>query len=181
MAFLIPLALIAVPLIEIALFIQVGRLIDLWPTLALVVLTALVGGFLLRVQGVGTLARAQAAMRAGDVPVRELFDGLCIVIGGILLLTPGFLTDTIGIALLLPPVRTALRLFLARRVEVRTADPGRPGPGGEGGGRRGPVIDADYREIDDKTDGTDRTDDTDERGGRRDDPPPPSSSRWGRR
>ena len=171
MAFLIPVVLIAVPLIEIALFIQVGRLIDLWPTLALVVLTAIVGGFLLRIQGLSTLARAQATLRAGEVPVRALFDGFCIVIGGALLLTPGFLTDAVGFALLLPPVRSALRALLARRVEVRTTlhAEGRDGPPD---GRPGPVIETDYEEIDEREPPRDRGSDDDRA---------PPSSKWGRR
>lgn len=176
MAFLVPLALIAIPLIEIALFIQVGRLIDLWPTLGLVVLTAIVGGYLIRTQGLGTLARAQATLRAGEPPVREMFDGLCIVVGGILLLTPGFLTDAVGIMLLLPPTRALLRARVVRHIHVHATTAGGGPSGTQRDGRRtGPVIDADYREVDESGEEPDDRDD------RRGDPPPPSSSRWGRR
>jgi UPF0716 protein FxsA len=99
---------IGVPLIEILLFIEVGGLIGAWPTIGLVVLTAVIGTALLRQQGLATLARAQAEMDAERLPVRELFDGVCLVFGGALLLTPGFLTDAIGFALLIPPLRVVL-------------------------------------------------------------------------
>ena len=99
---LIFLILIITPIVEIAVFIQVGGLIGLWPTLAAIVLTALIGTALLRQQGLATLARAQREMAAQRLPVRELFDGICLLLAGALLLTPGFVTDAIGGALLMP-------------------------------------------------------------------------------
>ncbi|GAA0577087.1 FxsA family protein [Caenispirillum bisanense] len=100
---------IAVPIIEIAVFIQVGGLIGLWPTIAIVVATAFAGTFLLRQQGLATLGRAQEAMARGEMPLREVFDGACLLVAGVLLLTPGFVTDTVGLLLFLPPVRAWLR------------------------------------------------------------------------
>jgi len=96
---------IGIPLIEIYLFIAVGGWIGVWPTIGLVILTALVGTTLLRQQGLATLARAQAETEANRLPVRELFDGVCLLFGGMLLLTPGFMTDAFGLALLLPQLR----------------------------------------------------------------------------
>lgn len=102
------LAFLAIPLIEIALFIQIGGAIGLWPTLAIVVLTAIIGTWAVRSQGLGALARLQAALERGGDPATPLIEGVLILIAGVLLLTPGFFTDALGFALLLPPVRRAL-------------------------------------------------------------------------
>ena len=109
MAFLILLALILVPLIEIGVFIEVGGAIGLWPTLALIVVTALLGTWQLQAQGLTTLNRAREQMDRGAMPARELFDGACLLIAGALLLVPGFVTDVLGALLFVPPVRDALR------------------------------------------------------------------------
>lgn len=146
-------ALIAVPLIEIGLFIEVGGWIGLWPTLALVILTAVLGSWQLRVQGLATLARARQQLDRGQLPARELFDGFCLVIAGGLLLTPGFLTDALGLALFVPAVRELLRDVLASRFDAAAetrvwVDGEEVGPGGprrrRGGG---PVIDGEYRDV----------------------------------
>ena len=96
---------IGVPILEIAILIEVGGWIGLWPTIGLIVLTAVVGTALLRQQGLAALARAQDNLDRGVLPVKEVFDGLCLMAGGALLLTPGFVTDAVGFALLLPPLR----------------------------------------------------------------------------
>ena len=115
------LILIAVPLAEIALFITIGGQIGLVPTLVIVVATAVLGAFLLRRQGLGTIARAQAKMERGEIPFDALFDALCLFLAGAFLLTPGFLTDTFGFLLLTPLVRAALRGSVWRAVEKRMA------------------------------------------------------------
>lgn len=149
MALLLLAAFILVPLIEIGLFIEVGGWIGLWPTLGLIILTAVVGTMLLRQQGLATLRRAQTQMDAGQVPAKELFDGACLLIGGLLLLTPGFFTDAVGFLLLMPPIRDLLRQRLGgrmTRVRMHRAgggfggpQPGGPGgPGGPGPQRPGP-------------------------------------------
>jgi len=152
--------LIGVPLIEIGLFIQVGGLIGLWPTLALVLLTAAVGSWQLRAQGLATLARARQQLDRGELPTRELFDGFCLVIAGALLLTPGFMTDVIGLVLFVPAVRDALRRFLANRMataaETRVWIDGEEVSGGGGGprpGSGGQVIEGDYRDVSNTDDG----------------------------
>ncbi len=104
------LAFILVPIAEIAVFIEVGGFIGLWPTLGIVILTALIGTSLLRAQGLAAFGRAQAAMSEGRLPVEEVVHGFCLVIAGALLLTPGFLTDIAGFLLFVHPVR----LMLAR-------------------------------------------------------------------
>jgi len=160
MPFLILLAFIGVPLLEIAVFIQVGGAFGLGWTLALVVLTAVLGTALLRAQGMATLNRAKANLERGEVPMREVFDGACLLVGGALLLTPGFVTDTMGFLLLLPPVRAALLAWVSRngRLQVHAtrmgggAGPDMRGMGGDmgdprGGGGTGPVIDVDYEDV----------------------------------
>jgi UPF0716 protein FxsA len=128
-------AFIAVPLVEIGVFIQVGGWIGLWPTLAIVVVTAIAGTALLRAQGLAVLNRARSQMDQGVVPAREMFDGICLVFAGALLLTPGFVTDAVGLLLFVQPVRDALRGIATRYVErhgrvYTTAY----GPGGRPGG-----------------------------------------------
>lgn len=155
MALLILLAFIAVPLIEIAVFIEVGGRIGLASTLAVVVATALAGTYMLRLQGLSTLHRAQSAMNRGELPLREVFDGLCLLVAGALLLTPGFVTDAIGGSLFVPPVRAGLRQLLGRwfvtsgRVHMHH---GRgPGPGRYSDGS---TIDGEFEDLDDVDDVT---------------------------
>ncbi len=147
MAILLLAALIGVPLIEIGLFIKIGGLIGLWPTLALVLLTAALGTWQLRAQGLATLARGRQQLERGELPTRELFDGFCLVIAGALLLTPGFMTDAIGLVLFIPGFRDLLRRFLSSRLETTAEiDPaqGRTGPG-----PGGTVIEGEYRDVSD--------------------------------
>ena len=104
------------PLVEIAVFIEVGGALGLWPTLAIVILTAMLGTALFRIQGLATLRQAQASLAANRFPVEEVFDGLCLLAAGALLITPGFVTDSLGFLLFLPPFRTFLRGLIARRL-----------------------------------------------------------------
>lgn len=99
---------VGVPIVEIGLFIQVGGFIGLWPTLLIVILTALAGTTLMRWQGMMTLNRLQTSLAEGHNPADPIAHGAMILVAGVLLLTPGFFTDAVGLALLLPPVRIAL-------------------------------------------------------------------------
>ncbi len=96
---------IALPILEMWLLIEVGSRIGALPTIVLVALTAFIGVNLLRQQGFDTLTRAQSRLNAGEVPAAEILEGLCLAIGGALLLTPGFFTDTIGFCCLIAPIR----------------------------------------------------------------------------
>lgn len=107
---------ILIPIIEIGLFIQVGGIIGLWPTLAIVVLTAIIGTAMLRNQGISTMTRLQSKLQKGESPVDTMVHGALILVSGVLLLTPGFFTDGIGFLLLFPPVRTALIKWGATKV-----------------------------------------------------------------
>jgi UPF0716 protein FxsA len=93
---------------------QVGETIGTPKTLLLCLLTAIIGGYLVKRQGINTLSKAQNHINAGQMPVQELFDGLCLIAAGAMMITPGFVTDTIGFLLLTPPVRIALKAFLTR-------------------------------------------------------------------
>ncbi len=119
MGLLILMTMIGVPIVEIAVFIKAGDLIGLWPTIGSVILTAIIGSFLLRQQGLATLVRVRESMDAGKLPVNELFDGLCLLVAGALLLTPGFVTDGVGLLLFMPPFRVVLRALLAQRLKAR--------------------------------------------------------------
>ncbi len=121
--------LLAMPIIEIALFVVVGQAIGLWPTIAAVIGAGLIGAMLLRWQGVQTLMAARRAAAAGQMPAREMANVMLIAIAGFLLLLPGFLSDILALLLLVPPVRTAIiGLFAARMVVAspfRRPDPPR--------------------------------------------------------
>ena len=110
------LAFVAIPLIEIVVFIQIGDLIGLWWTLTVVIITAVAGTAMLRQQGATALQRATNQINSGRMPLREVFDGLCLIFAGGLLLTPGFVTDIAGGALLLPPIRALLRQIVAQHI-----------------------------------------------------------------
>ena len=145
------LAFLLVPLIEIALFIQVGGVIGLWPTLGIVVLTAILGTWLVRSQGLQALGRLQRSFSELNDPTEPLAHGAMILLAGALLLTPGFFTDGVGFALLMPGVRAAVLRYLRSRVTVAQFQMG-PGPGQGGPGRhpgfgRGDVIDGEFREV----------------------------------
>jgi len=162
---------IGVPLAEIAVFIQVGEEIGLWPTLAAIVVTALVGSALLRYQGLATLAKAQSQLQRDEFPAGALLDGVCLVFAGALLLTPGFITDTVGFLLFVPGVRQAIGRFLLKNVTVRM----RTAHGRAGGYPGGPtVVDGEYEDVTDTGADTDRPRDRGD-GDPRTPPLPPAS------
>jgi UPF0716 protein FxsA len=115
---LLPLALLLLPLVEIALFIVVGRAIGLLPTLALVVAAAVGGALLLRQQGLSVVSRLRSNMSAGTMPGRTVFDAMLIGLSALFLVLPGFLTDAVALALLVPAVRGWIFSALAKRVRV---------------------------------------------------------------
>ena len=115
---LIALSFLALPLVEIALFILVGRAIGLFPTLALVILAAIAGGLLLRQQGLGVVARLRSNVNAGTIPGRTMFDAMLIGLAAVFLVLPGFLSDIAALLLLIPGVRGWIFSALAGRVRV---------------------------------------------------------------
>ncbi|PVA10872.1 exlusion protein FxsA [Pelagivirga sediminicola] len=140
------LAFIIVPLIEIGLFIQVGGAIGLWPTLLIVILTAILGTWLMRAQGALALGQLRGSFSQQTDPTEPLAHGAMILIAGVLLLTPGFFTDAVGFLLLTPPIRRAAFSYLRKRVHVQGFDPG-PAPHGRPRTQGPTTIEGDYHEV----------------------------------
>jgi UPF0716 protein FxsA len=101
------------------LLIEVAGYIDAWPTIFLVMLTAVIGVALLKRQGLSTLTRGVGRLNAGEIPAQEMAEGILLAVAGALLVTPGFITDVVGFTLLFPPSRMAIAALLLKRVEVR--------------------------------------------------------------
>jgi len=126
------LLLTVVPLLELYFLLQLGARLGATPTLAIVIVTGLVGASLLRFQGGLALGRIRDALGAGRVPTTALVDGLLIAIAGVLLLTPGVVTDTLGLFLLIPAGRAVVRRMLRRRWDQWVRDHQVGGPGADG-------------------------------------------------
>ena len=136
-----------IPLLEIYLLIEVGSVIGALPTVFLVVFTAVLGAGLLRIQGFATLRRVQSTLAQGGIPALEMLEGAVLLVAGALLLTPGFFTDAIGFACLIPSLRRAMLKRLLRRMVVAPgSDQDGPGAGGGSGPR---TIEGEYRREDD--------------------------------
>ncbi|MEK6215956.1 MAG: FxsA family protein [Boseongicola sp.] len=134
-----------VPLIEIALFIQVGGFIGLWYTLLIVVLTAILGTYLVRSQGLAVLNQLRGSFEELRDPTEPLAHGAMVLFSGALLLTPGFFTDAVGFALMVPAVRSAVFRYFRSRINIQSV---------QFGSQSSPaqdetIIDADYEDLDD--------------------------------
>lgn len=159
MPFLIVLIFLGVPILEIAVFIQAGSIFGLWPTLAATVVTAVLGAALVRAQGMAALYRARESLAQDRIPVAEVFTGICLLLAGALLLTPGFVTDTVGFLLLVPPLRTVVGRWIltallrspSTRVWVNGEEIVRPRHRQER--RPTDAIDVDYTDVTDRKDG----------------------------
>ena len=135
---------LVVPFVEIYLLVEIGARIGAPWTILLVVLTAIVGAWLVRVQGLATWRRFQVSLSRNELPATELVEGLCLLIAGALLLTPGFFTDAAGFACLIPPLRrTLIRHFIQRSGWKVTKDPTKTRDSAE-------PLDGNYKRIDDK-------------------------------
>ncbi len=138
---------LVVPIVEIYLLIKIGSQVGAATTIAIVVLTAIIGAALVRIQGFSTLMRAQSQIAHAKVPAVEVMEGVALVVAGALLLTPGFFTDAFGFILLTPPLRRLIIARLAKRSPMMSSglnqnrDPDR--------GSRPTIIDIDHKEIDD--------------------------------
>lgn len=141
----IPLFILALPLIEIAGFVVVGRQIGVLPTLGLVIATGILGAILLRIQGFGVMSSIRQEAEAGHDPSRELAHGMMVLLAGMLLLIPGFVTDIIGLLLFLPPIRDLAWGYLRRRIDIVTTGFG--GFSRRGAKARGKTIDLDEDEY----------------------------------
>ena len=106
--------LIIVPAAEIAILLTAGNTIGVLPTILLIIATGIAGSYLAKQQGLEVIRQAQRQMQYGQMPGNTIIDGICILVGGVLLLTPGFISDSMGFILLLPPTRTMIRPFIVR-------------------------------------------------------------------
>ena len=141
-------ALVVIPLLELWVFLEVGSWIGYFPTILLLIAISISGGYLVKRQGLGAWRRAQAQLRAGEIPAAEFVDGTVILAAGALLMTPGFVTDALGLLLLISPLRLLPRRWVRNHTATRTGnavygrvinvrntatspptDPGRPPPG----------------------------------------------------
>jgi UPF0716 protein FxsA len=150
MRFLLVVLFIAVPIAELFVIVQVGQAIGVWWTIALLIADSVLGSLLMRSQGRIAWRRFNEAIRAGRVPAREVADGVLVIFGGALLLTPGFLSDILGLLFLLPPSRALIRrVFLReamRRITISVATPGAPHRNGRGSDDvEGTAVDVDRR------------------------------------
>lgn len=159
------LLILLLPILEIVGFIQVGDWIGAGPTIGLLLLSAMLGVFLVRHRGLASLTRAQTAAAQGEAPIGAVLDGFCEVVAGILLIIPGFVTDLLGLLLLIRPLRRGIGRWLLARMSGGAAFQvfggsgfgrsgfGGPGPGSGPSGRPFPpqpgVIDGDFREVPD--------------------------------
>jgi UPF0716 protein FxsA len=117
MRFFLFLAFVVVPIVEIGLFLQIGSYIGVPATLGLIILTAIAGTMLVRSQGIDVIRKVQNSANRGEMPVAALAQGLFVLIAGVLLLTPGFATDTLGFALLIPPIRELIATKIWKIIE----------------------------------------------------------------
>lgn len=157
MPFLILIIFIAVPIAEIAVFIQVGGVIGLLPTIALVIATAVIGVWLLKRQGVAVLSDARQTIESGGLPVQAVIDGVCLIVAGAFLLTPGLITDAAGFLLLVPAFRRSLARWVVAKLEkgghidvsmTRTSQGGPSGTKHHGPGNGPTVIDGEFERVD---------------------------------
>lgn len=142
---------VIIPFAEIAVFIQVGEQIGLGYTLLTALATAIIGGLIVRYQGVQTLFSMRNKLETGAMPVDDILNGVCLIAAGAMLITPGFVTDTLGFALLVPPVRSLIIDQLIKRVEIRGAHNSHSGHSSRGyqnNGEAGNVIEGEYKKLD---------------------------------
>ena len=149
---------LVVPIVELYIIVQVASGIGVMETIGLLILVSVVGAWLVRAQGLGVLGRVQAQLAQGQVPGKEMVDGLLILFAGALMLTPGFMTDALGLLLLVPPTRAIVRTVLIHRYKSRFVMTGTGttfytgGATYTGGSTRfpgGPITDVDGHDVDD--------------------------------
>jgi UPF0716 protein FxsA len=106
--------IIVVPALEIALLMLSGSVIGVWPTVGLIIVTGVLGAWLAKREGIETIRQAKRQLMYGKIPSEAVLDGICILVGGVVLLTPGFITDLLGFILLIPFTRRRMKPFLGR-------------------------------------------------------------------
>lgn len=165
---LLLIALVATPILELYLLIEIGSVIGAPWTIVAVLATAVIGAALIRRQGMGVYREAQLAMNRQELPLKQLFDGFFLLIAGAMLLTPGFVTDSIGFMLLVPPLRALIGWRIWQWMQARGSVRVNVNLGGG-------TVDGTYRDVSDQDD-----DGPDGKSGGPQILPPASDSRWGR-
>ena len=113
---------VVVPLLELALLIRVGQMVGFWPTIGLVIFTGIAGAWLARLEGLRTLFKLRNDLAHGKLPGQAIMDGMAVLLGGALLLTPGIVTDILGFSLLLPQTRRSIQRWVRERLEKSVRD-----------------------------------------------------------
>ena len=158
MFLLILLLFIVLPILELAVLIRVGEVLGTWPTVGLVILTAVIGISLVRSQGISTLMQAQKKLSSGEAPGQEIVEGMMLGLAGLLLVIPGFITDFVGILLLTRFIRIPVAGFLFKRMQLKVVANGRGGMGGRqqqnpfGNDSQGQTFDGDFEKKPDPSD-----------------------------
>jgi UPF0716 protein FxsA len=169
---LVGLAFIALPVLELVLLIKAGQVVGIWATLALVVAAAILGAVIMSRQGISVARRTREALALGKPPVGPVLDGAFLLLAGALLITPGFLTDLMALALLIAPIRRKVARWCVRRLVERAhmqvkvyeaRSKGGPEPSPSGADRvGGPVIEGEFERLGEKTRGPHRDKDRDQ-------------------
>lgn len=149
---------VIVPVAEIATFMAVGDIVGLWPTLGIILLTAFLGTGLLRYQGMATLNQAQKSLNDGELPLTSVIHGIFLLVAGLLLLTPGFITDGIGFLLFIPPLRLLIAKSVIEKFKNSTATrthPNSPHSRGDGKFSASPIIEGEFTVADEDADNPD--------------------------
>jgi len=140
---------IVIPLIEVMLFITIGKYIGLWNTIIIIIITGIIGAILVKSQGITILNKTLEEIKSNKIPIFSIFEGIAILIAGAFLLTPGFLTDTLGCILLIPKTRNLIISYIATRLKKRTVYKEKSTYYPDKEDKKNKTFEGDYEEIDD--------------------------------
>jgi UPF0716 protein FxsA len=140
---------IVIPLIEVMLFITIGKYIGLWNTIIIIIITGVIGAILVKGQGITILNKALKEIKSNKIPIFSIFEGIAILVAGAFLLTPGFLTDTLGCILLIPKTRNLIINYITTRLKKRTVYKEKPTYYPDEEDKKNKIFEGNYEEIDD--------------------------------
>ena len=140
---------IGIPIIEVILFIKVGKYIGLWNTIFIIIVTGVIGAILVKSQGITILNKALGEIKSNKIPIFSIFEGIAILIAGAFLLTPGFLTDTLGCILLIPKTRNLIISYITTHLKKRTVYKEKSTYYPDEEDKKNKIFEGDYEEIDD--------------------------------
>ena len=140
---------ILIPLLEVMLFITIGKYIGLWNTIIIIIITGIIGAILVKNQGITILNKALEEIKSNKIPIFSIFEGIAILIAGAFLLTPGFLTDTLGCILLIPKTRNLIISYITTHLKKRTVYKEKSTYYPDEEDKKNKIFEGDYEEIDD--------------------------------